>query len=352
MTYLLKKELKDFQVEEILKQDLISEKPTNILLYLLTKINYTTERAVQQIARSLRRIPRKNIGYAGAKDKNAITKQYISITRVSKEKIDNLDLKDIKLEPVGFASKQLRLGDLEGNKFRIRLRNLSETELISQETFLVPNYFDEQRFSTKNIELGLAITRGAYKDAINILLENDKDYKEPIKKYLETHLNDYVGALKLIPRKILLFYMHSIQSKLFNDELVEQIRLEHELVSDLEFDFGILRFPKKLIKFDENKLSETTKLLGWDSENTSSLEKMNLRPRSFLIKSMPELSLNESERPSYSLVKDFKMIKIQDKDSNEDSDEINEEKDYLVEFTLGKGSYATIVLKQLFGKEN
>ena len=332
MAYELKKFLDDFRVTEILKTDLKSEKPTNILLYKLIKKNYTTERAVQQIARTLR-IPRRNISYAGVKDKQAITTQYITIKGVSKQKLDSLILKDIELSFESWAIKELKLGDLEGNKFEIVLRNVSTKPLQAPESFVVPNYFDEQRFSSKNVEIGLNIIKNNFKEAINIIINNDKDYSEILKDYLLTHENDYVGALKRIPRKIILFYMHSVQSMLFNKELSRQIKEEFKEIQELSLPFGRLIFPKKIISQQEE---DSLRLVGWDSVDSQDLKELGIVPRQLIIRSIPELSLEESLRPKYSLVTEFTMKK---EDSNK----------YYLAFALKKGSYATIVVKYLFG---
>ncbi len=79
-------------------------------IFLLRKKNYTTEKAVQTIADSFN-IKRNRIGYAGLKDKYAITEQFISIKMFSpKKKIDSFSLKDIDLEFVGFSKNPISIG--------------------------------------------------------------------------------------------------------------------------------------------------------------------------------------------------------------------------------------------------
>ena len=113
----------DFLVEEIPCRE-FKEKGRYLILKMAKK-NYNTEDAVQQISKKLK-IPRKNIGYAGTKDRKAITKQYISIQQASKERIQGLEIKDINLEFIGYSEAPLSLGELEGNKFTITIRNIDK----------------------------------------------------------------------------------------------------------------------------------------------------------------------------------------------------------------------------------
>jgi tRNA pseudouridine13 synthase len=330
MIYTIKEQFSDFQVNEVLDDSIVSSNSTQYHLYILKKQNYTTERAVFHVSRGLN-IPRKFISYAGTKDKQAITTQYITIKGVSREKIDSLKLKDIELSFAGFANKQLSLGDLKGNDFVIIVRNIKSKPLDFPEQFYVPNYFDEQRFSNKNFEIGLSILKNDYKQVIQILIEFDRDHKELIGKHLERQTNDFVGALKILPRKTLLFFVHSVQSKFFNELLAEKIKASEEVFKD-DYSKGTFLFPKHA------KTQEDTSelvLVGWDSQKYNYLlANYGITSRDFLVRSIPELTLEETKRKSYIKVSNFS---------------IQYEKDTaIVKFRLGKGSYATIVLRQIF----
>ena len=334
MNYIIKEKFDDFQVNEVLDKSILSNHSTSILLYILKKQNYTTERAVFHIARALN-ISRKQIAYAGAKDKHAITTQHITIKGVSKERMDSLKLKDLELEFVGFAQEQLSLGRLLGNEFVILVKGVEKRNDSYEDNFYVPNYFDNQRFSNNNFEIGLAILKGDYKLAVEILIKTDRDHKDAIEKHLETRLNDYVGALKVLPKKTLLFFVHSVQSRLFNELLSKKIIELRDYFED-EYSQGKLVFPKKLITKDE--LVELP-LVGWDSQEYNDiLSKYEINSRSFLIRSIPELTLEETKRSALSKVSNFSI-------SYEKNDTAK------VIFTLGKGSYATVVIRQIFANQ-
>ena len=121
--YKIKQIPEDFIVKEI---NSISPLDSGDYSYcLLKKTNYPTVRAIGHIAQALRIKP-KNIGFAGNKDKNAVTEQVISIFKSNKEKIKRVKLKDIKLKFLGKGNDPISLGDLEGNYFKITIRNLND----------------------------------------------------------------------------------------------------------------------------------------------------------------------------------------------------------------------------------
>ena len=74
--YKIKQQPEDFRVVEIPNYEIRDKGEYPI--FLLRKRNYTTEQAIQKVADYFHIKP-KFIGYAGIKDKKAITEQYISI---------------------------------------------------------------------------------------------------------------------------------------------------------------------------------------------------------------------------------------------------------------------------------
>ena len=128
--YQIKSNPEDFLVEEI--PDYTLSDSGQYIICLMEKTNYTTIRALEQLAKSLN-IRLKDIGFAGTKDKNAITRQYISIRNSRKEAIENISLKDIHLQFIGYSKEPLSLGNLKGNRFTITIRDL---KLASQKDFI------------------------------------------------------------------------------------------------------------------------------------------------------------------------------------------------------------------------
>ena len=71
----------------------------------LTKKNWELQHAVKEIAKRLA-ISHRRIGWAGTKDRNAITKQWISIYDVTPEEIARVQLRDITLELLGSQTRR------------------------------------------------------------------------------------------------------------------------------------------------------------------------------------------------------------------------------------------------------
>lgn len=108
-----------------------------------------------------------DVGYAGLKDRYAITRQWFSIYLPKGETPDLTGLQHPEFKVLGESRhvKKLRPGDLQGNRFRIVLRDVSgdrdaiEANLQAVASQGVPNYFGAQRFGFEggNVEQGRAM---------------------------------------------------------------------------------------------------------------------------------------------------------------------------------------------------
>ncbi len=302
-----------------LPEDFIVKEVTNIIpnkghykLFWMTKTNLNTNQAVDFISKRLN-ISKKFIGFAGAKDKLAITTQLISIKcnkRVGK-------IKDISLEPFGDYNQKLALGDLKGNNFEITLRNLDSRINLTKTKFI--NTFGDQRFSKNNVEIGKLILQKKFKEAINLILESDGYYEKKINSYINKNKTDFIGALRLLDKVTLKMFIHAYQSKIWNDCSEINKNLTLPLVG-----FGT--------HFQDNEIE---KLI------LQKLDKDKLTLRSFVIQSIPYLSSEGDVRDLY--------IETKIEEVSFEDDEINKgKKKQIIKFYLPKGSYATEVIKQLF----
>ncbi len=102
-------------------------------------------------------IAENDVGFAGRKDRHAITDQWFSCYLPdTKDGANNLDWSAFEAEGVEVLEvkrhgRKLRKGDLKGNRFELTIRNLQnrpdiEARLIRVRDSGVPNYFGEQRF--------------------------------------------------------------------------------------------------------------------------------------------------------------------------------------------------------------
>ncbi|MBT9487578.1 MAG: tRNA pseudouridine(13) synthase TruD [Rubrivivax sp.] len=137
------------------------------------KIGANTAFVAQQLAAAAG-VQDRDVGYAGLKDRYAITRQWFSIYlpngQASGETPDLTQLQHPEFKVLGQARhvKKLRPGDLQGNRFRIVLRDVTgdphamqaiEANLHAVASQGVPNYFGAQRFGFDggNVEQGRAM---------------------------------------------------------------------------------------------------------------------------------------------------------------------------------------------------
>ncbi|PLW80846.1 hypothetical protein C0585_00485 [Candidatus Woesearchaeota archaeon] len=306
--YKLKQIPSDFIVEEINK-DLKLNESGNYSTYKLTKKEYNTVDAIRRISDKWN-IPIKFFNFAGTKDRNAITYQYITISKGPRK---DLELKDLKLEYLGQREERLNLGNLDGNKFIITIRNIDQKpKTISS----MPNYFDSQRFGRddNNDVVGKLIIEKEFQKAEELIGEK----------------------IEKLPKNIAKMYVHAYQSRLFNDMLKKRIgKVENSKFEDF-------LFPK-------NKLeNENLPLIGFGTEETEEveeiLEKEDITLRDFIIRRHSYLSSEGESRNSFIEIKKLKVDEIED-------DYLNEgKKKCKVEFILPSGSYATIAIKAMLAR--
>lgn len=146
----------DFEVEELPAFEPSGE-GSHLWLWV-EKTGANTDWVAGQLARAAGCSPR-DVGFAGMKDRHAVTRQWFSLpwkAGVAAEFADPA-IEGVRLLQVTLHEKKLRRGVLRGNRFRILLRQLQgnpiSADLSSLEPRLsriakqgVPNYFGPQRF--------------------------------------------------------------------------------------------------------------------------------------------------------------------------------------------------------------
>jgi tRNA pseudouridine13 synthase len=268
----------DFVVEEISSPPPKVEGGTRTVAVVRTR-NWETNRLVREMSRRLA-VSRKRIRFAGTKDKRAVTTQLFQFD-LPEEAVKSLRLSDVEILETWTTDRELEIGDLLGNRFRIVVRNLAvppkEVESILAATAAelgalggFPNFFGLQRFgSVRPITqvVGRHIVRGEFKEAVDAYVANpiegegeeafevrtglavSGDYAEALKAYpdvmgfekaLLNHLvrvpGDYLGALQALPFNLLMMFVHGYQSLLFNRILSERMRQGLPLNEPLDGD--------------------------------------------------------------------------------------------------------------------
>ncbi|MDH7594015.1 MAG: tRNA pseudouridine(13) synthase TruD [Methanomicrobiales archaeon] len=255
----LRRSPEDFVVEEL------SVPPENegpYLLCRLTKKNWEMQRVVKEIAKSLHISP-KRISWAGTKDRRAVTTQMISIYGVDPEAIASVSLREIELAMVGRSRRGLSLGMLQGNRFRIRIRDCDPEDLEARVHEMAasakvgfPNYYGIQRFGVirpvthiVGERLLQGDPRGAVMAYVGIAFKTEPDeavsareaflrsedtgqalrefprtlsFERAILQSLHNHPGDFLLAIQCLPPKLLSMFVSAFQSYLFNIALSER----------------------------------------------------------------------------------------------------------------------------------
>ncbi len=160
----------DFIVEEVLGFE-----PSGAGEHHFLKIEKTGENS-EWIAKLLARhagVKRRDIGFAGLKDRQAKTSQWFSVYLPGKSEVDwpAIETETVHLLEQTKHNKKLRRGIHKGNRFRLIIRELEgdkeslkkRLEQIAEQG--VPNYFGSQRFGIegRNIEGAEALFSGEIK---------------------------------------------------------------------------------------------------------------------------------------------------------------------------------------------
>ena len=313
----------DFQVTEILGFE--PEGYGEHLFLYVRKIGENTDWVAQQIARYTGTHP-KDIGYAGKKDRHAVTEQWFSVKLPIKQAVDWSSFNTESMQVIHQVRHQrkLKTGVHQGNRFTIRLRQVTdEVSLKSRFDALldqgVPNYFGEQRFGHHygNLFRGIQLVSSDYKE------------KSRQKRGL------YISALR---------------SMLFNR--VISARISQGIWGKLVLgDVLMLNNSQSCFKFDESTELATlnTRLASKDihltaplwgrgelmsSQKAQEFEKTVLAPWVDLCQGLASLGLNQERRAARIALS---QASLHQEKANQ----------WIVSFDLPAGAFATSVLREL-----
>ncbi len=378
----LRKRVEDFYVEEVPIEP--RRNPNGRHLWIKVRLtNWETNRFAKILSKTLG-ISRHRIKFAGTKDKRAVTVQYFCILNYPGEL--RLSLKDVDILESFRSDEPLELGMLIGNKFRVflsdavcdeRVRRIEE-ELHGR----FPNFFGVQRFgASRPIThlVGRFIIRGEFREAVRYYIgypsafdedegrkiffesldaraalkeiSRNAEYERAMLNYLVKNPEDYTGALRVLPRNLLLLFIHGYQAYLFNKMVSQRISLGTDMqIGDVvmkvderglpvqEFvevnSFNINTLQRRV---EEGKAYISTLLVGYQTTFSGGiqgeierevLEEEQVSPEMFKIKEMRELSSKGRRRNILSPILEYSRD------------------DCLFQFFLHKGSYATSLMRE------
>jgi tRNA pseudouridine13 synthase len=264
----------------------------------------------------------------------------------------------------------------------------------------IPNFFGHQRFGTirpNTHQVGKHLTRGDAERAALVFLaepsvyehsearearqqlQDTLDFGEALERFprflryerfmlrhLAKYPNDYVGAFRTLPRRLRKLFVQGYQSYLFNRFLSERIRRgipldepqigdytikldEHELTTE-EYDQATetnIQTIEQSVK--EGKMCVAAPLVGPDQPPSKGvqgeieqkiLEAENVTPQKFKVPFMPEATAEGRVRAILNPVWNMVQEEIADDSENESKQMMK------LGFTLNRGSYATVVLRE------
>ncbi len=377
--YLHKNIPENFQVFELLKdKSLVNStvdfgKDENGLFIhcLLQKRLIDTPGAIKLLSTELH-IPNDWIGYAGLKDAKGITYQRISIFNTKLELIKNLQFSNFSLSNFKRKRYEVNLGDLWGNRFSITLNKNESTDSIDLnfeelkdsldhcKTTIFPNYFGLQRFgSSRPVShlLGKYILKNDYENAVKTYLttiskfENENisqlrknlsqnlDYKQFLEnlpknyhyervmaKSLVNYPNNYFRALNEIPLLMRKFFVNSYQSYIFNELLSEYL----------------MRIHSESIKIEKMPIISS-------NSDFSSLPDYLQNHLDFILRK-DDLSFDNFRKSKFSFDTKKKRFRKTFVSLDNFNFQIEKEK-ILINFSLPKSSYATMIIREISQKE-
>lgn len=269
-----------------------------------------------------------DIGYAGLKDRHAITRQWFSIylPRVPMPDFSSLEKNDadetITILQQTRHSKKLRRGELLGNRFEIRLRDIVgdrqavENNLEKIKQGGVPNYFGAQRFGHD----------GGNIDAGRRMLNGELTVKHRGKKSM---------------------YLSAVRSLLFNEVLAERIRqgnvgrlISGDIAADLPVAGGAVATAPL---WGRGRLATTDEALA--------LETAVVEPYADICDGLEHRGLNQERRALLAAVENFSWqwlpSEAQKSASHENAWCGTSGYDLTLCFSLASGYYATSVIREL-----
>ncbi len=377
-----------FVVEEIIDSSLdVSTNSDNehlYPLYQLKKDGIDSSHAVKE-AETATGLKLKVVGL---KDARAVTTQYASVNAKQRNAKSKLVTEHCTLDLVGYTSKPIAKGKLVGNRFIIKIngfhgnveQSIAELQAYIEKN-LVANFYGYQRFgSSRPVThlVGKEIVKRNFKEAVNLFLcysnENESEHNKEIRDLCKdasnfenvlqvmpsgmdlerlmieelVKSNDPIKAIRRLPITIRRLLVQAYQSYVFNRTLSNAIKEGYEIALPEQNDICFSIMPDDIQMTAMNRFDGNTEnlqlpaipLAGYafrDDNRFSAMvknvmEEESVSMKDFYIKELQEISVEGGFRQASMLCREF-------------SYSLNDSLETM--FVLNKGSYATILLREL-----
>jgi tRNA pseudouridine13 synthase len=289
-------------------------------------------RDTHEVARALAsaaRVDVGEVGYAGLKDRQAVTRQAFTVPLPEEARLEALALPGVQVLSTARTERKLRTGQLRGNAFRIRVREVRAKEAATAvlERLLrlgLPNYFGTQRFGRAgdNAARGRALLLG----------------------------QRLPGKVSRMQRRL---YLSAYQSLLFNRALAARLQEGHygqALLGDVlrRADSGGL-FVCEDVEVDQPRVerlevSPTGPLFGWKVKPLPTGVVGEAEAQLLAAEGLPEGALRKGKGETEGARRAYAVSPGQLEASFEGAD-------MWLSFSLPRGSYATVLLDEVMKGE-
>jgi tRNA pseudouridine13 synthase len=365
-------EPEDFQVSE-----LISEKSKKSIsdqhgyaVYKLKKKKIDTNHALSGIFRQ-KGIRLKSLGL---KDASAVTEQFVCSGNKGKA-IENFSTDKYSLEHLGFVKKPLSKKDMIGNHFKLKISDCQNKLESFTEHDKILNFYGYQRFGSKRPVthlIGKSILQQDFEKTVDLILSFTSSYDSKENTEIRQKLSDKanyrqyfdqvpiqmdierivlkemiehgepIRAIRAIPVSLRRFYIQAYQSFIFNQSLSAAFLDGEDLfeaqTGDVCFDHNSI-IGKYVKGMDQNLALPFVgysyyKKTRFDFQISKVLQQEEISPKDFFIKEMQEASSEGGFRQA--------AIHCSDYSAHDD----------VVEFSLSRGSFATILLREIMKSQD
>ncbi len=378
----------DFRVEESIADAGLTEeaRPDYYPLYRVEKHAIDT----MHMERALSDALKSRLSYGGLKDKRAVAVQYVTPTSTKSERPQRVVRERFSAQLVGFVPRPLSRSSVVGNRFEVVLRNCCQSiaDRVSEvfalaEARRLPNFYGLQRFGSSGVvthRIGRAIIRRKFREAVELiliekratddeatheareamaggrfdegsrLLPPGRDVEKMVARKLSLDPEDWVGALRAVPIKLRRLYTQAYQSFIFNRTLSNALMGGLDL-SKLEVGDNWSAAPAGGLVLSEvhgagepapEDAVPMVQFAGYSYRDYGSrfdgcaneaMKEEGVAARDFYVREMQEVSVEGGFRRPHLAVQDASF-------------ECSGERTVL-KFVLGRGQYATVLLREV-----
>jgi tRNA pseudouridine13 synthase len=361
-------------------------KPGYYPLYKVEKRSVDTLHMAEELSAALK----SRVSYGGMKDKRAHSVQFVTPTSLRSERPSQVVRERFTADLLGYVPSPMSRGAVSGNSFEITLRECCPLigERIGEAMGAaggkeLPNFYGLQRFGTAGAgthRIGRALVKADFEGAVRLmllaerpadddrmkaareamaagryeegsrLLPPEKDVEKRVARELARHPGDWVKALRAVPVRLRRLYVQAYQSLILNLTLSAALERGEGLGSARQGDNWAEVSPDGLVTSRVRGVRDPVaegsvpmvQMVGYAFRDYGSrfdacvkevLSAEEVAPKEFFVQEMQELSSEGGFRRAHLAVRE-PWWEVEGGTAR-------------LRFALGKGQYATVLLREV-----